>query len=224
MIFIFALLRNLLNDNSYFSNSSSNANSVWCSSTSHRFLGGGGLGFLPRFLGGGGGSSNFSQSFLRVSMSYAESSKPSAIVFFGSGGSCSSSSSAGGGVGGEVISGSGDGVLFLSYIWRKVHICWLCLNFYSWNGRYLIRRGVSLIWQASKPHIEGDSYRMPRLDSVTYMRSPSREVQQLPLRWETPLRRFIIIQMPLIFYALWEVPLMGKALYRRSRQNLYNKI
>ena len=74
------------------------------------------MGFLPRFLGGGGGSSNFSQSFLRVSMSYAESSKPSAIVFFGSGGSCSSSSSAGGGVGGEVISGSGDGVLFLSYI------------------------------------------------------------------------------------------------------------
>ena len=45
-------------------------------------------------------------------MSYATSSKPSAIVFFGSGGS---SSPVGGGVEGVVVSGSGDGVVFLSY-------------------------------------------------------------------------------------------------------------
>lgn len=49
-------------------------------------------------------------------MSYATSSKPSAIVFFGSGGS---SSSAGGGVGGVVVSGSGDGVVFLNYTIMK---------------------------------------------------------------------------------------------------------
>ena len=118
MIFIFALLNNLLNDISYFSSSSSKANSVWCSSTSHRFLGGGGLGFRPRFLGGGDGSSNFSQSFLRVSMSYAVSSKPSGIVFLGSGGS--SGSVGGGDRGGGGVSGSGNGVLFLNYLKRKL--------------------------------------------------------------------------------------------------------
>ena len=86
-----------------------------CSSTSHRFLGGGGLGFLPRFLGGGGGSANFSESCLRDSMSNAASSKPSAMVFVG----CCSSSKAGGGEGGVGVSGSGDGVSLRSYIKTK---------------------------------------------------------------------------------------------------------
>ena len=70
------------------------------------------MGFLPRFLGGGGGSSNFSQSFLRVSTSKATSSKPSAIVLFGSGGSSFSTDV---GVGGVMVFGSGDGVVLLSY-------------------------------------------------------------------------------------------------------------
>lgn len=113
MIFIFALLNNLLNDISYFSNSSSKANRLRCRSISQRFLGGGGLGFLPRFLGGGGGSANFPQSFLRDSTSNAASSNPSAIVFFGS---CCCSSTAGGGDGGFGASGSGDGVPLRSYI------------------------------------------------------------------------------------------------------------
>lgn len=112
MILIFALLIILPNDISYFSNSSNKAIRVWCRSTSQRFLGGGGLGFLPRFLSGGGGSSNFSQSFFRVSISHTASSKPSAIVSFGSSGS---SCSDGGGVGGGGVSGSGDGVLLLNY-------------------------------------------------------------------------------------------------------------
>ena len=114
MIFIFALLINLLNDISYFSSSSSNANRLPWRSISQRFLGGGGLGFLPRFLGGGVGSANFSQSFLRDSTSNAASSNPSAIVFLGS--CCCSSTAGGGGDGGLGASGSGDGVPLRSYM------------------------------------------------------------------------------------------------------------
>lgn len=73
------------------------------------------MGFLPRFLGGGGGSANFSESCLRDSTSKAASSKPSAIVFVGSG----NSSTAGGGEGGVGVSGSGDGVSLRSYIETK---------------------------------------------------------------------------------------------------------
>ena len=114
MIFIFALLINLLNDISYFSSSSSRTNRLPWRSISQRFLGGGGLGFLPRFLGGGVGSANFSQSFLRDSTSNAASSNPSAIEFFGS--CCCSSTTGGGGDGGLGTSGSGDGVPLRSYI------------------------------------------------------------------------------------------------------------